>query len=384
MCDQIVIRIREDLSRSVTSSTPTMIPQVFTPPQESLDHAISSPNDIDDRNIFEDPAVQIADDLESNPSEVECDWERGLFLFNIARKYGLDWAVPGGPTLPTARSESARSGVVEVRDKVKLPEGTMYDLLKHLNVHLTLPHANEISPETNRVLEEAPKRIKPVPFKGINPIPMNAYSGCAGEALTFIDKQFLMPNVPNLPQVTYPQSVAASRSVMLSSVESVTALNILRDLPEDVDSEDYFRLLDHITSLIITTMKKTAEAFNSDIRGARARQLAGIEPNLRNELVNQPLIGSNLYTDYKKLLLNPIKPRGGRVPFRHPRAIRGGHTPRRPSWSPARSPARAYPAVPSTSATGWGAPTVPESAWNPEPYRGRAPRRPRGVRRGRR
>ncbi len=207
---------------------------------------------------------------------------------------------------------------------------------------------------------------------------MSSYSGGASEALTFLDKQFLMPNIPNLPLIVYPKTVSSNRNVMMTSIEAVTALNILRDLPEEVDNEDYFKVLDHVTSLVITTMKKAAEAFNSDIRDARSRQLASVDSTVRNELVNQPLIGDTVYTDYK--LVVPIKPRGVRGQFRHFRASRGGHTPRRPAWSPARSPA----ATPSTSATGWGAPPAPVDSWNPEPYRGRAPRRPRGVRRGRR
>ncbi len=381
ICEQIVSRLREDDKYSGPSLTPTRVQPVHIPLQESEEPELDN-QDCDERMLFDIPTVPVVEDqdTQSNESDCEIEWEKGLFLFNIAKKYGLDWAVPGGPIMPAARAESARSGSIEVRDKVRLPAGTMYDLLKHLNIHLALPHANEIVPETRQILCDAPKRIRTVPHTGVRPIPMNAYSGHASDALLFLEKNFLMPSVPNLPQAVYPKTASSGRNIMTTSIEAITALNILRDLPEEVNSEDYFKVIDHVTSLCMSMMKKAAEAFNCDILETRAKQLAGVDPAIRSELVNQPLIGDTLYTDYKKLLSTTIRARGMRGQYRHFRASRGGSTPRRPSWSPARSPA----AAPSTSATGWGAPPAPASAWNPESSRGRFPRRPRGVRRGRR
>ncbi len=255
----------------------------------------------------------------------------------------------------------------------------MYDLLKHLNAHLNVPHANAIAPDTKQVLQEAPKKIRSVPFLGIRPISMSSYSGNASEALAFLDKQFLTPSVPSLPPVVYPKSAVSSRNSMMTAIEIVTALNILRDLPEEVENVDYFKVLDHITSLVISSMKKTAESYNSDVLEARSRHLAGVDPATRIELVNQPLFGDTLYTDYKKLLVLPIRPNATRGQFRHFRASRGGHSPRGASWSPSRSSAE----VPSTSTSGWGAPPAPVDSWNPVSCRGRPPRRPWGVRRGR-
>ncbi len=186
--------------------------------------------------------------------------------------------------------------------------------------------------------------------------------------------------VPSLPSVVYPKSAVASRNSMMTGIEVITALNILRDLPEEVENVDYFKVLDHITSLVIASVKKSAESYNSDVLEARSRHLAGIDPATRVELVNQPLFGDTLYTDYKKLLVLPNRPNSTRGQFRQFRASRGGHSPRGASWSPSRSLAE----VPSTSTSGWGAPPAPVGSWNPVSSRGRPSRRPWGVRHGRR
>ena len=178
--------------------------------------------------------------------------------------------------------------------------------------------------------------------------------------------------VPSLPSVVYPKSAVASRNSMMTGIEVITALNILRDLPEEVENVDYFKVLDHITSLVIASVKKSAESYNSDVLEARSRHLAGIDPATRVELVNQPLFGDTLYTDYKKLLVLPNRPNSTRGQFRQFRASRGGHSPRGASWSPSRSLAE----VPSTSTSGWGGPPAPVGSWNPVSSRGLPSRRP--------
>ncbi len=378
MCDQIVCSIRENLIQSSERVCPKVVQPIATSTQIPEDEGQYLSQNYDERNVFEDPTMP-GQEEQSEESDDMVEWDKGLFLFNIAKKYGLDWAVPGGPTVTTVRAESARSGNIEVKDKVRLPEGTMYDLLKHLNIHLVVPHADEIVAETAQVFQDAPKRIKTVPFIGLKPIPMSSYGGYASEALTFLDKQFLMPSIPRLPPAVYPKSTSSNKNMIMTSIEAITALNILRDLPEQVDNEDYFKLLDHVTRLVISVMKKSAETLNYEIRETRSRQLTSVDSSIRNDLVNQPLFGDTLYTDYKKLLVLPAKQYGSRGQFRHPRSSRVGRT----SRAPASSPARYSAPTPSTSGSGWGAPPAPVE-WAPAPYRGRGPRRARRGRRGRR
>ncbi len=164
-CERIMDAVRKNQEQFSPSLAPVMVQQVQYPLQESKEAEPSITTSCDETNSFDDPTVQHAmDDIEAQSGVLESptEWDDsvGLMLFNVSRKYGLDWAVLGGPTMLAARSESGRDNNIEVKDKIRLPEGTMFDILKHLNVHLDVPHANEIEQGIKQVLQEAPTKVR--------------------------------------------------------------------------------------------------------------------------------------------------------------------------------------------------------------------------------
>ncbi len=104
MCEQLMNSLRENLNQPEPLLAPMMVHHVQTPPQESKDAEPSFiTQNCDETNKFDDPTVQQVEDIEiqSSDPESQTEWDSsvGLMLYNVSRKYGLDWAVPGGPTM---------------------------------------------------------------------------------------------------------------------------------------------------------------------------------------------------------------------------------------------------------------------------------------------
>ncbi len=267
-------------------------------------------------------------DLQEDQEEEEED--RGYFLFQLAHKYGLAWAIKG--EAPPAQSELGRPSAVSSFDKMLLTPGAGIDILSYINNHLKVPALDEVPVDFESVVLNAPRRATPLSASGYKPIPMARYSSVVAPMAALLDVNLAAPVGSFLPKPVFPGNLSTSRFMVLAALEGVTALNILHELPTSALPEDRVALCDHIGSIFYAIMRKSSEHVGTAIRMVRYNQLGGVTKATREELVHQPILGESLYTDDKKVGLAAQPPSRGRY---FPRGARRGWTaPAAPTPSP--------------------------------------------------
>ncbi len=250
--------------------------------------------------------------------------ERGLFLFQLAHKYDMPWAIKGDS--PCAQSELGRPSAVKSEDKMFLTPGAGIDIMTHVNNHLKMPALDVVPENFKSLVEDAPRRVKPLSSSDFKPIPMTNYSSEVSEMGAFLDSNMMGPVSSFLPKPNFPPTMNYSRFMVLTALEGITALNILNELPASAAEEDRASLSDHLGGIFYAILKRAAESVGTTIRTVRFNQLGGVPKATRDELVNQPIVGDMLYTDDKKVGL-ASQPPPKRARFYPRNGTRGGGTP---------------------------------------------------------
>ncbi len=312
-------------------------------------------------------------DWEEDLDDEEDEEEKGYFLFSLAQKYGLTWAIKGDT--PAAQTELGRRSAVTSFDKMLLTPGAGVDLMSYLNNHLQIPDLDALPENFEEMINQAPRRAKPLLTAGYKPIPMARYTTKVAPMASVLDTNLVPPVASFLPKPVFPGPLTVSRFLTLSALEGITALNVLHLLPRSALPEDRLALSDHIAKIFFAIMKKSAETVSTLVRQVRHTQLAGVARATREELVYQPIMGEKLYTDDKKVGLAAQPPGRGRFT---PRGARRGWT-----GASAQPPSQAGFQPPRDYYNNRPAPNRGRA--RPAPYGGRAQRRGgRGGRRGRR
>ncbi len=273
------------------------------------------------------PQLNQADYQEDLEEEEEED--RGYFLFSLAQKYGLTWAIKGDA--PLVQSELGRPSAVTSLDKMLLTPGAGIDIMSYLNNHLKVPALDSVPDDFEAVITQAPRRSKPLTTTGYKPIPMARYTSPVAPMASVLDANLASPVASFLPKPLFPGTLSTSRFLVLASLEGVTALNILHLLPRSALPEDRAALTEHITSIFYAIMRKSAENVGTTVRQVRFNQLGGVPKATREELVYQPIMGECLYTDDKKVGLAAQPPSRGRFVPRGARRGWTGAAPQTPS-----------------------------------------------------
>ncbi len=256
--------------------------------------------------------------------EIAEEEERGYFLFQLAQKYDMPWAIKGDA--PFAQSELGRPSAVRTVDKMFLTPGAGIDIITHVNNHLRVPALDAIPENFKSLVEDAPRRIKPLSFSDFKPIPMARYSSDVSGMAAFLDSNMTGPIASFLPKPTFPPALINSRFMVLSALEGITALNVLNELPESTTKEDRDSLSDHLGGIFYAILRRASENLGTGIRSVRANQLGGVTKATRDELVNQPILAEMLYTDDKKVGL-ASQPPSKRAKFFPRQGTRGGWNP---------------------------------------------------------
>ena len=102
------------------------------------------------------------------------------------------------------------------------------------------------------------------------------------------------------PPPAYPRAITDTRFSIKSHLEGITAMNILRRLP-DYAAQDRLEIINHLASLHFSGIRRQSEALGEQLRDYRAMHLAQVDPATRDELVNQPIWSNQLYTDLSPL-----------------------------------------------------------------------------------
>ena len=100
--------------------------------------------------------------------EIEVEDERGYFLFQIAKKYNMSWAIKGDT--PFIQSELGRPSAVRKLDKMFLTPGAGIDIMSYVNNHLKVPALDTIPEDFRTQVVDAPRRLKPLTSSGFKPI----------------------------------------------------------------------------------------------------------------------------------------------------------------------------------------------------------------------
>ncbi len=311
-------------------------------------------------------------DCQEDLEEEDEEEDQGYFLFALAQKYGLTWAIKGDT--PLAQSELGRPSAITSFDKMLLTPGAGIDIMSYLNNHLKVPALDSVPEDFAAMLTQAPRRAKPLTTSGYKPIPMARYTSSVAPMASVLDANLAAPVASFLPKPLFPGSLTTSRFLALAALEGITALNVLHLLPRSALPDDRLALSDHIAKIFYAIMRKSTENVGTMVRQVRHNQLAGVNKATREELVYQPIMGESLYTDDKKVGLAAQPPSRGRFVARGARRGWTGSSTQPPSpagFQPQReNPQRFAPA---------------RGRGRPPPYGGRHQRRGgRGGRRGRR
>ncbi len=265
--------------------------------------------------------LPLIDTLPSDSQEgFEPEDEGGYFLFHLARKYNMAWALKGDT--PCVQSELGRPSAVRTFDKMCLPPGAGIDILTYVNAHLKVPALDAIPDDLRSQLVDAPRRPKPLSSSGYKPLPMSRYTTEISTLTSFLDEVMIGPLGSSLPSPSFPKEVVASKLLTLSALEGITALNVLNELPETATKEDRDALSDHLGSILYAILRRGSETLGTGIRAVRQAQLGGVNQALREELVHQPILLDTLYYDDKKLCL-ATQPPPKKAKFFNYRGTRG-------------------------------------------------------------
>ncbi len=256
--------------------------------------------------------------------EIEDDEERGYFLFQLAKKYGMSWAIKGDT--PFAQSELGRPSAVRKFDKMFLTPGAGIDIISYVNNHLKVPALDAIPDDFKSLVVDAPRRIKPLSASGFKPIPISRYTSDISAMASFLDDNMASPIGSFLPKPYFPAALTTSKFMVLSALEGITALNVLNELPASTTKEDRDSLSDHLGGILYAILRKASENLGTGIRAVRQTQLVGVNQATRDEMVNQPILSETLYTDDKKVGL-ASQPQTNRARFFNRRGARGGSNP---------------------------------------------------------
>ncbi len=183
--------------------------------------------------------------------------EQGLFLFQMAQKYDMPWAVKGDTPCP--QNELGRPSAIKSEDKMLLTPGAGVDIMTHVNNHLKLPALDVVPENFKSTIEDAPRRFKPLSSSEFKPIPMASYTSEVSEMGSFLDVNMTGPVSSFLPKPNYPTTMIFSRFMVLAALEGITALNILHELPKSASAEDRASLSDHLGGIFYAILKKGAE-----------------------------------------------------------------------------------------------------------------------------
>ncbi len=255
---------------------------------------------------------------------IEDEDESGYFLFQIARKYNMAWAMKGDT--PFAQSELGRPSAIRKLDKMFLAPGAGIDVISYVNSHLQVPALDTIPVDFRSLLVGAPRRRKPLSFSGFKPLPISKYTSEISSMASFLDEPMAGPIGSFLSKPQFPTGLNSSRFMILSALEGITALNVLHELPETATKEDREALSDHLGGIFYAILRKTSETFGNTIRSVRLTHLGGVTRATQDELVNQPILDDTLYTDDKKVGL-AAQPPSKRPKFFNRKGTRGGWNP---------------------------------------------------------
>ncbi len=173
--------------------------------------------------------------------------------------------------------------------------------MSSVNNHLKIPNYNTMPPDyQNKVRSAGRKAAQPPRASGFNPIPVSRYSSEASEWASFLDNNPVVPMVLPYPPPAYPRAIAETRFSVKCHLEGLTAMNILRELP-DYATQDRLKIINHIASLHFSGIRRQSEALGEQLRDYRAMHLAHVDPATRDELVHQPIWSNQLYTDLSPL-----------------------------------------------------------------------------------
>ncbi len=266
-----------------------------------------------------------------------------FLLFRIAKKHNMEWAILGQAS--TEAGELGRPPTTAQPDQILFSSGAAVDILSAVNSHLNIPSYNSIPPDFQKKVRSAGRKAaQPRRASGFNPIPMSRYSSEASEWASFLDSNPVVPPVLPYPPPAYPRVITDTRIAIKSHLEGITALNILRNLPED-EVEDRLAIINLLASLHFSGIRRQSEALGEQLRDYRAMHLAEVDPATREELVNQPIWSNQLYTDLSPLatvnVTSPV-PTGNFLNFpRRPLVV---ETPTiSPVYSDITPPIRFYP-----------------------------------------
>ncbi len=234
------------------------------------------------------------------------DGDRFL-LFRIAKKFNMEWAISG--QAPTETGELGRPPTTAQPDQFLLSQGAAVDILSSVNSHLNIPAYNTMPPDfQSTVRSAARKTAQPLHASGFNPIPMSRYSSEASEWASFLDANPVVPMVQPYPPPAYPRAIGDTRFSIKSHLEGITAMNILRGLP-DYAAKERLQVINHVASLHFSGLRRQSEALGEQLRDYRAMHLAHVDPATRDELVHQPIWSNRLYTDLSPLgTVNSLTP----------------------------------------------------------------------------
>ncbi len=265
-------------------ASPTGSPNIFLPPPVNL-------------NALPTFQSAFAPRLEEGVSEPSSEGDR-YFLFRVAKKHGLAWAIKGQASPSTG--ELGRPPIAHTPDKIRLSPGAAVDLLASVNNHLNVPPSNSVPSGFGAIIASSSRRAQPHVSSGFQPIPMSRYSSEVSELASFLDRTPTAQGTPNFPSPVFPKTVKVLQHNALSSIEGITAVNILNDLPETA-AEDRARLHGHIASLFFACLRRASEGLGSELRAVRHTHLAGADQSTREAMVNQPILSDRLYTDVSSL-----------------------------------------------------------------------------------
>ncbi len=276
----------EDDLEVTVNSTPVTLPSI---------QAIATPPSIAPLPPFQDV---FSSHRKDGGDAAVGDGDRFL-LFRIAKKFNMKWAVLGQN--PSETGELGRPPTTLQPDRLLLSEGAAVDILSSVNSHLKIPSFNTIPTDFQSVVRSAARQsAPPLTSSGLNPIPMSRYSSEASEWASFLDYNPVVPMVRTCPAPAFPRAVEDARYSVRSHLEGITAMNILRDLPESA-AEERLQVINHVASLQFSGLNRSSEALGSHLREVRQLHLAHVDPAIRDELVHQPIWSHWLYTDSSQL-----------------------------------------------------------------------------------
>ncbi len=270
------------------------------------------------------------------------DAETGYFLFTMARKYQMAWAIKAD--VPFTSGELGRPSALRKSDRMFLAPGAGIDVISYVNNHLQLPDLDALPDDFRSLVASAPRRRKHLAFAGFKPLPIAKYTSEISHMASFLDEPLAGPVGSFLAKPVFPSSLTSSRFLILSAIEGITTLNVLHDLPENADPVDRRALSDHLGGIFYAILRKTSEHFGNTVRSVRFSHLKGVARSTQDELVNQPILEDTLYSDDKPVGLAAQPQRRPR--FFAPRGTRGGWTPPAALGTPSGNlqPQRSHPA----------------------------------------